>query len=933
MNRKLRTGLVSITALVLMASGIPAVAADAAAGAPDSAAQGLRTIGKAGWQVASSADAPQGGAEVSSPQFATKGWLPVRPDDAGAPGTEIGALVQNGACPNVFYSDNMRKCFGYQAKRGPVETKRFAVPWWFRTTFTANPHFGGHHQLVLDGVVGEADIWLNGKKIADRSQVSGAFAEHRLDVSGALRPGANSLAVRMYPNDPQKQFTLSALDWSQLPPDNQTGIELLVQLRTSGPVAIGNSHVLQHNAADLHDSELTVRTEVSNASDRPQRAMVTARVSRPRGAGAPISLHRAVLVPPRSTRQVGFTPADERRLRIEHPRIWWPYRMGGQPLYTVDTAVAQYGRISNSEHQDFGIRTVTSKLVGKSKAAPHGVRQYSINGRPFVVRGGGFGQDLLLHYSRGDIAHQFALMKNMGINLVRLEGHEMPPDFYRQADRAGMLIESGFLCCVDSWQPPEDGSGLSERDYAIMHRSARSIGERLRSHPSVITYTWSDNAPPPRQEKESLAGFAEADFDVPFIASSEYKSSPELGPAGEKEGPYDWVPPNYWYDRKHFDTEDSSLTNAGGAWGFDSEQSAGNTVPTLDSLKSFLSPEELRKLWTDPEYHQYHNNYESGHDGYAFGTLYHFDTALAKRYGKWNSLESYVRAAQVQNYENTRAQFEAFLDHSTDKPVPATGTIYWQLNKGWPSLLWTLYGYDGDQAGGYFGAQAANRPLHALYTQNADGADSVTVDNLTGKTARDLSVHAVVRDLHGTVLDDQRAEGLTLQSQGVRNSVLAPKTPEHGVYFVELRLERAGKLVDRNVYWRSADGKDTVDWGKTLGNPQATMTGYADLSALHDLPKATVSAQAHTRKVGDERVTTVTLRNTSPGTAAAFFLRADLRDSANGSAVPQGIWSGNEVTLWPGQSQRIQVSYSAKDLRGSPEISIGGWNTVPVTVR
>ena len=27
-----------------------------------------------------------------------------------------------------------------------------------------------------------------------------------------------------------------------------------------------------------------------------------------------------------------------------------------------------------------------------------------------------------------------------------------------------------------------------------------------------------------------------------------------LGPAGEKEGPYDWVPPNYWYDTTHFDT-------------------------------------------------------------------------------------------------------------------------------------------------------------------------------------------------------------------------------------------------------------------------------------------------------------------------------------------------------------------------------------------
>ena len=36
--------------------------------------------------------------------------------------------------------------------------------------------------------------------------------------------------------------------------------------------------------------------------------------------------------------------------------------------------------------------------------------------------------------------------------------------------------------------------------------------------------------------------------------------------------------------------------------------------------------------------------------------------------------------------------------------------MYWQVNKGWPTLLWDLYNEDGDQAGSYFGAKKANTP-------------------------------------------------------------------------------------------------------------------------------------------------------------------------------------------------------------------------------
>ena len=62
----------------------------------------VSTLGQGGWKVQSSGTATQSGKTISTPGFSTSSWLSVKRDDAGAPGTEIEALLQNGTCPNVF---------------------------------------------------------------------------------------------------------------------------------------------------------------------------------------------------------------------------------------------------------------------------------------------------------------------------------------------------------------------------------------------------------------------------------------------------------------------------------------------------------------------------------------------------------------------------------------------------------------------------------------------------------------------------------------------------------------------------------------------------------------------------------------------------------------------------------------------------------------
>jgi exo-1,4-beta-D-glucosaminidase len=667
---------------------------------------------------------------------------------------------------------------------------------------------------------------------------------------------------------------------------------------------------------------------------------VTATITPP-GGGTPITVSQNVTVPAASTQTVSFTPSQYPALTITSPQVWWPYQMGGQPLYTLATSVSQNGTVLNSTSETFGIRNVTSSLVGSSTAEPSGTRAFKINGVPIVVRGGGFSPNIFLHYSAADIARQVALMKNMGVNTIRLEGHIMPADFFQQMDQAGMLVNAGYQCC-DAWELQSSGLTTSA-DFAIMQNSALTIGQNLRNHPSVFSFQWSDLAPTAQQESVSLTAFSQADFQDPIISSAEYRGSPQLGVSGQKEGPYDWVPPDYWYDTTHFDSNDSTQTNAGGSWGYDSEQSAGDTVPTLDSLNRFMSASDLSSLWQNSKFNQYHLNYEPRcKTGYSFGTLCHFDAALDARYGTPASLNQYVEEAQAQNYENTRAQFEAFINHADNTPLPSTGTIYWQMNKGWPSLLWTLYGSDGDQAGSYFGVQEANKSLHALYALD-DG--TVTLDNLSNATQSGLSAEARVYSLAGAVLDDQTATGIALTSQQVRTKVLTPKVPAAGgnqgqVYFVELLLKQNGTLVDRNVYWLSTQA-DATNWSKTLGQPQAVISAYANLQSLQALPQSSISAKASTARQagpdGADLATTVTITNTSSSTVG-FLLRADVRrgtasgqEASGDNELQSSIWQGNDITLFPGESQTLTVTYNSADLQGAtPVISVSGWN-VPKT--
>jgi exo-1,4-beta-D-glucosaminidase len=858
-----------------------------------------QTVLKDGWKVQSSAQVSAPGSHVSEPGFSTRGWYPT-----SAPKTVFAVLVENGVYKNPYFGTNLRSFPGVAYKIGgqfaneemPADSP-YAVPWWYRNEFEVPAADKGKQVwMQFRGINYRAEIWINGKKVAGSDEVVGAFRRYDFNVTDFIRPGAKN-AVAISVSAPKAgELGITWVDWNPTPPDKDMGLWQEVILSTSGPVAL--RHPFVETKLDLPKAEiahLTVRAFAFNTSSEPVKGTLRGKIE---GGGLSIDFGQVVELAANESREITISPDTVPSLNLLRPKLWWPYQMGEPFLHklTVEFVTAQ-NAISDTQSIHFGIVQTDSELT------PEGNRLLKVNGKPVLVRGGGWAPDMMLRVDESRREAEFRYLKEMGLNTIRLEGKLEDESFMQRADRDGILVMAGWCCC-DAW---EKWGKWNEENKQVSVNSLRDQLLRLRHHPSLLIWlNGSDNPPPADREQAYLDIEKETHWPKPVISSATAKKSEIPGDTGVKmSGPYDYVPPDYWV----LDTK------AGGAYGFNTETSPGPAVPPLEELKTFI-PED--KLWPINDVWNFHAG------GSQFKNIDLFTHALETRYGKAKDAADYAWKSQAMTYEGQRAMFEAYGRNK----YKSTGIIQWMLNNAWPSLIWHLYSYDLRPAGGYFASKIALEPVHVQFSYDDR---TVAVVNSTQAPQNALKIVAKLYDITGAEKFSREAD-VDVAADGVAKSIAIPEPADISpAYFLNLQLFSAsGQSLGRNFYWLSTK-PDELDYAKTewYYTPQ---TSFADLSALQDLPKATVRATLRPAVGGaHDSAFQVDLENTGKG--VAFLTRLRLVKGKDQAEILPVFWEDNYISLLPGEKREVLVRVRESELTAAhPSLLVDGFNVIAASV-
>jgi len=875
----------------------------------------------------SSALVSDGGAAISSETFVPGGWYPVR-----VPTTVLRGLVANGVYPDPYVgmsnmripdaNDDFNRTWDLaRFSHLPDRANPWSSPWWYRAEIDV-PAVPAGTQVWLNfaGINYRADVWLNGMRVADSSQLVGMFRSSTLPVTAEVRPGQkNVLAVRIHPLDwagmpgePQlkvfgtfglnggetgdigKNVTMqSSIGWDWIPAvrDRNMGIWQDVWLSFTGPVDLRWPHIVTDlPLPDTSRARLTVSAELLNTSSAPVFGFLEADVRR--NGERVLGIRRPVTLAAGRDTVITLSPDDYWQLTVEHPALWWPVGYGDPALYDLELRFTTDGVASDRETVAFGVREVGSEFATVDGWAR---RNFTVNGRRIHVRGGAWVPDLMLARDRQRYRHELRLSRDANFNMVRIWGGGVTPpaDFFEIADSLGLLVWHDFWITGDCQGTWNKGTRDWPIEGDVFIANAVDAAKRLRNHPSLLAWSAGNEGYPRRELYEVLRDSIAAKLDGtrPFLPTSGYASPdstwglswPDDHETGAYSGgPYWWVEPSDYFAR----------AEAGKDWLFKDEVGIPS-LPPLASLQRFIpdldtTSSALTDAWG------YHDAAEGN------GRFSVYDRAIRDRYGEPATMAGYAMQAQLLNAENYRAIFEAAQDDLTR----TAGVILWKTNSAWPSVMWQVYDWYLRPNAGYYYAKKASEPVHV---QLHPRTFAVTGVNTTFSAVHDLILHVDLYDARSRWVGGLTRPGVTLDAErSVRILGLDEvRGWDAGAFrFVRLRLAAlSGETVSENLYWLAPDG---------------------DLRALGDLPSVELEATARAERRGEEVHVALTLTN--PGPSLAFFVNPVLVAGPDDEEVLPTFWSDNWYSILPGETRTVVGEVDAFRLSGEPRVRLGGWN-------
>ncbi len=347
---------------------------------------------------------------------------------------------------------------------------------WYRMTFTPPAMDAGQRAwLQFDAASRTAEVWLNGQRIGGHK---GGFSRFRLDATRALRAGqANTLLVKVDNTQPAQGS--STADILPLAGDFfvHGGLYRPVSLIVTNAVHVdmldagGSGIFATTSSIDAAMAKVAVRVRIRNDGTKAQAVNAVVRLIDAGGKTVATGTRRIPLRADSASESV-------ETLSVATPHLWNGVADPYLHRLVVEIATPS-GAVLDRVEQAFGIREM--------RADP--ARGFLLNGKPLRLQGVGYHQD---REGKGwatapaDIEQDVAIMREMGVNSIRLTHYQHGQVIHDLADRYGMVLWDE-IPLVSRWTWGDDAvatAGL--RDDA--RQQLRELIRQNGNHASVFNW-------------------------------------------------------------------------------------------------------------------------------------------------------------------------------------------------------------------------------------------------------------------------------------------------------------------------------------------------------------------------------------------------------------------------------------------------------------
>jgi len=344
---------------------------------------------------------------------------------------------------------------------------------WYRKHFTVDKALDGKLiNIYFEAAMGKSVVYLNGKKITEHL---GGYLPFSIELTEhGIKAGDKCLIAVSVDNSNDKSYPpgkpQTTLDFTY-----HGGIYRDVWMIATSKVHItdpnkvnktaGGGVLIQNSDISKRKAEITISTDVANASNNSQAVIIENKITDKNGKTLKTVKSNLQLKPNESKQ-------SQQKITLDNPVLWYP---DAPYLYNVETRILA----RNGNSLDGGVTR-----IGVRKVEFKGTDGLWLNGEPAdKLIGGNRHQDFAYVGNAVPNSQHWKDAKKLrdaGCRVVRVAHYPQDPSFMDACDELGVFV----IVATPGWQYWNKDPNFAELIYADI----RNMIRRDRNHPSVLMW-------------------------------------------------------------------------------------------------------------------------------------------------------------------------------------------------------------------------------------------------------------------------------------------------------------------------------------------------------------------------------------------------------------------------------------------------------------